>query len=613
MSVVIPNLRGAIAVPGWAKNELWRKARAVPSLDLRFADSKSLVDSRTGQNLVTFNRASSGTFVGSDGVVRTATTNLLLRSEEFNDANWGLVSGTVSANVDTSPLGTLTADKLIATNGGPAGQLTQGIVISSGATVTGSVYVKAGGFDRFEIVLLSNNNTVPYGRSTFDPNTGTITTPAFTQNGGTNASSTVQIIGNGWYRFSVTVTYPAVTAAGIRLFISNSDAANGDGVKGVLLWGAQLEQSATVGEYIPTTGTVNSAPRFDHNPITGESLGLLVEEQRTNLLPRSEEFGDPNWVKSQATVTSNSIVSPAGIVSADTIVEDTANAVHVALQNYTFTAAAHTYSIFVKAAGRSFVRLVAFDGTTAFAAYFNLSTGAVGTLTGAVTASSVAYNNAWYRCSITFTSAAGAGNTAIRLATANGTDSYTGNGSSGVYIWGAQLEAGAFPTSYIPTTTAAATRSADVASITGTNFSGWYRQDEGTMFAASSVTSSGYTSGILWDVGAGGAFGATAYTNWNGTAWTLNPNAAPLNILSSVTTSAFAANAAALKANDSIIAANGLIGNLDSSCSVPTSSTTLSIGKGGWSGAANYFNGTIRRLCFWPTRLANETLQSITQ
>jgi hypothetical protein len=57
------------------------------------------------------------------------------------------------------------------------------------------------------------------------------------------------------------------------------------------LWGAQLEQSATVGEYIPTTSTINSAPRFDHDPTTGESLGLLVEEQRTNLLLRSEEFG----------------------------------------------------------------------------------------------------------------------------------------------------------------------------------------------------------------------------------------------------------------------------------------------------------------------------------
>jgi hypothetical protein len=76
MSVVIPSLRGAIAVPGWAKNDLWRRARAVPSLDLRFADNKSLTDAITGSNLVTFTRASSGTYTDSAGVLQTAATDV---------------------------------------------------------------------------------------------------------------------------------------------------------------------------------------------------------------------------------------------------------------------------------------------------------------------------------------------------------------------------------------------------------------------------------------------------------------------------------------------------------------------------------------------------------
>ena len=70
-------------------DELWYKSNELPSLDLRFAEDKALVDATTGSNLVDFTRASSGTYVGSDGLIKRATTNLLLRSEEFDNAYWG--------------------------------------------------------------------------------------------------------------------------------------------------------------------------------------------------------------------------------------------------------------------------------------------------------------------------------------------------------------------------------------------------------------------------------------------------------------------------------------------------------------------------------------------
>ncbi|TFH07275.1 MAG: hypothetical protein E4H07_09315, partial [Nitrosomonadales bacterium] len=103
---------GALAGP-WVQNSLWTRARAVPSLDLRFADNKSLVDATTGAQLVTFTRASSGTYVDSQGVIRTAVTNLLLRSEEFDNASWAKIAVTVLANQIQSPIGTLTADEII--------------------------------------------------------------------------------------------------------------------------------------------------------------------------------------------------------------------------------------------------------------------------------------------------------------------------------------------------------------------------------------------------------------------------------------------------------------------------------------------------------------------
>jgi hypothetical protein len=288
------------------------------ALDLNFASTKSLIDSATGQNLVTFTRASSATFIDSAGTLQTAAvdvprfdhnpttgeslgllveeqrTNVVTYSEQLNDVAWGPIAGTVTANAETSPANTLTADKLIATNGGPQGQLFQGVTITSGATVTGSVYAKAGGFDRVELVLLASNNTTPYGRSTFNPNTGVITTAAFTSNGGTNASSAVQVLTNGWYRFSVTVTYPAVTSAGVRFAVVNSDSANGDGVKGVFLWGAQLEAGAFATSYIPTT-TAAATRSADVASITGANFSSWYrQDEGTMFAEAKRDFAVPS-------------------------------------------------------------------------------------------------------------------------------------------------------------------------------------------------------------------------------------------------------------------------------------------------------------------------------
>jgi hypothetical protein len=121
----------------------------------------------------------------------------------------------------------------------------------------------------------------------------------------------------------------------------------------------------------------------------------------------------------------------------------------------------------------------------------NLTTGAVssGGLGGipftSITSSSVAYPNGWWRIIVTATTTGGAINlqSRIHICSASGVTSYTGNGTSGIIVWGAQHEAGAFATSYIPTTSASATRAADVATMTGTNFSSWYNQSEGTLVA----------------------------------------------------------------------------------------------------------------------------------
>ena len=136
MSIALAGVRSALLPGAWARNDLWRRARAVPSLDLRFADTKSLADAVTGQSLVTFTRASTGTYVGSDGLIKTAAvnearfdhnpstgeslgllveearTNLLTYSEQFDNAAWVKSNSTVTANAGAAPNGTATADLL---------------------------------------------------------------------------------------------------------------------------------------------------------------------------------------------------------------------------------------------------------------------------------------------------------------------------------------------------------------------------------------------------------------------------------------------------------------------------------------------------------------------
>ena len=336
---------GALAGP-WVQNSLWTAARAVPSLDLRFADNKSLVNATTGQNLVTFTRASSGTFVGSDGVLQTASTDV---------------------------------------------------------------------------------------------------------------------------------------------------------------------------------------PRFDHNPTTGESLGLLVEEARTNVLLNS------------ATLSTQSV---------------------------TVAAAANTLSFY--------------------------GTGTV-TLTGVSTAGPLVGTGANNRVSLTFTPTVG-----VLILTVSGS------------VTNAQLEAGAFPTSYIPTTTATVTRAADVASITGANFSSWYNQTEGTVFGQFLRTASTNTQqGRVFSFNDGtntNAFEIYQTGGSNPAAQITATTGQALWTPSGFTVGTSIKEVLGYKLNNSNASFNGSAETLDTVCNIPTV-TQARIGDR--QDGVRTLNGTIQRLTYWPTRLA--TLQAITQ
>jgi hypothetical protein len=613
-SAVAPG--GVLAGP-WVKNALWRRARAVPSLDLRFAENKSLVNATTGQNLVTFTRASRGTYVDSQGVIRTATTNLLLRSEEFG-TTWTAVRSSITADAATAPNNTLTADKLVedttATN---SHQLQQSATIAANTTYTVSCFIKAAERSELRFLFVAGVDGI---NALFNLGTGIATAQANTGSGSI-VSASLTPVGNGWFRAVCTgIVSPTSTAATLtmRLISSGANSYTGDGTSGLFLWGAQLEQSSTVGEYIPTTSTINSAPRFDHNPTTGESLGLLVEESRTNLVTWSQDFSQTDWSKNTSTIVATAVASPIQGVNYQKIEATSANTT-VGITSVAVTAATQqrAVSFFAQPLGNISRVLVVVQGADA-RINVNLVDGTF-TTNAAATGSTVSVSG--QRFSVSTPSLTNATGVRFFLKRTGETDTNTPTTiaiGEGLYLIGAQMEAGSFPTSYIPTTTATVTRSADVASITGSNFSSWYRQDEGTMFGDSIFAANTNTRLISANTNAtSNRVMITRGTGSNGNFNFVVTDASVVQVNSLVLGSNLAAGssnkvAAAYKATDFAGSVNGSTVATQQTGTVPLSLTQLTIGNGE-SLSGNTMTGTIKRLTYFPTRLANETLQRITQ
>ena len=449
-------------------------------LDLRFALQKTL-DPR-----VTHTRASSATFVDSSGVLRSAVTNLLLRSEEFDNASWTKVRASISANTITAPNGTLTADTGIEDTSSSTthNPLIQDATIVANGTYTASLYVRAKERSRGAIDF-SSTDSANFARGEFNLSTGTITA----SNGGTGSgvSASISNVGGGWFRVSITGSIGSSLTTG-RFVLRMADASGniaytGDGTSGIYLWGAQLEQASTVGEYIPTTSAINSAPRFDHNPTTGESLGLLVEEARTNSITNNTMVGAV--AGTPGTIPTGWPFQSGGGLGLSVSIVGTGTESGVAYLDWRVsgTASANT------SATISFGRGSALTAQTwTSSSYLKLTAGSLSGVTGMTldlieeTAASTFITGDFISITLpTANSLVTQRRTASRTLTGGATvgllrTNLSVNVSSGstvdftIRIGLPQMEQGAFATSVIPTTSATVTRAADVASITGSNF-----------------------------------------------------------------------------------------------------------------------------------------------
>lgn len=252
---------------------------------------------------------------------------------------------------------------------------------------------------------------------------------------------------------------------------------------------------ATIATTVDAAGLVkqvaSGVARSYYDPTTLAYLGYLAEGQRANLCVQSEDFST-TWVPTSLTVNANAIASPDGATTADKLNEAAASTSHFIAQSVTKAASAIQYSasVWVKAAERGFAYLWIDDaaGNAAWASW-NLSTGAIvtaatstGSFTGASASAAQSYPGGWWRLRLTATSNTA---TTIRIViapsiTGSDTYNYLGVVNNGIYVWGSQLEAAAFASSYIPTTTVSVTRNADVLSYPS---SGNASDTSGTLFA----------------------------------------------------------------------------------------------------------------------------------
>lgn len=257
---------------------------------------------------------------------------------------------------------------------------------------------------------------------------------------------------------------------------------------------------ASVGTYFDSSGVLQTAasgtPRFDYDPVTHAAKGILIEENRTNLLKGSDDITNSSYYStSQVSYTANTISAPNGSLTADLLTRTGTSGSVYYQQPYAGSTGAYTASAYVKIANTGNYFGLRLQGTypDRADAKFNLSNGTlVGTTTSGYTSASGSINNVgngWYRVTLSAT-AAGTSVSRVIFGPADSSTSVgsweTGNSTlSDIYVWGAQLEQGTFATSYIPTTSAAVTRATDQLYLNygAGNVPSWYNTPEGAVFA----------------------------------------------------------------------------------------------------------------------------------
>lgn len=381
--------------------------------------------------------------------------------------------------------------------------------------------------------------------------------------------------------------------------------------------------------YFASGGKLTTAfynrPRFDYDPVTNICKGLLVEEQRTNLLAYSEQFDNSYWSKTNSTISANTTAAPDNTFTADSLISTTTggpNTCYIERLPAVVPSTDYTFSVFLKA-GTSPKTTVNFYRVSPFSQ-------ALAEVTWGTTPTMIAWGdilinskleiiaNGWVRVSLTINTG---------LATSVNTRVYVRDQSSNnitghtVFIWGAQLEQGSFSTSYIPTTNAQVTRTADTVQINSTNWQRIYNPEQGTFYTkvlplsgsqAAAVIDVGDTYNSIhgiWKSGPGGD--GSSGTSWNAFSFSdfLSANAQLTPLTANFVSTAGVANSGSGIAytygfNNFNASVNG---SLSTIITQSTAVSAIPVMTG-----FNHLNGHVQTLEYYPVQLTNAQLTALT-
>jgi len=637
-------------------------------------------------------RASTATYYDSNGVVQTAaidearddayfpdengvmtSAGLLLEGAETNDNPhsehvnlYSTTELTTRENQELAPDLSFTAGTIIETTANSYHKLFLNPTPATG-NLTLSTFIKNKQGNR-NALLTFNDGGNDLGFY-FNPSSGSVVGVLTGAGTTTPLDYGVQKLANDWYRIHVSGIATASSGQSALYVIDNTTNSThvGTGTDGFYVWGFQMEQNNYPSSYIETPpsffsrsqtnadsasfyqsdGTIGYASTdvvrdnvyFPDENGTFYPAGTLLEPEIENLMPYSEDFN--SWsTKNNISVSTDTAETnaPDGTQTADKI---TNTATDTGLSNtISSITGTHTLSVYVKYSGTTnWARMTSGIGNPE--AWFDINNGNVGTQSNGAVGKIQPVGNGWYRC-IMMANFSGATSFAIMPSSANGSGT-EGNGNS-LYVWGYQIEANSYDTSYIPTTSSTATRgrdfvnsgssasrsadnstsstvtrNADNAIISGSEFSSFYNLTEGSFFVNGGPKQIDSSSAqVLFSADSGsGTHRTQVLVATNTSAVKLRvQNSGVSQVNTTISGTTVAGNndskiSARYGTNDFRIDCQNLNG-IDTSGTPSTSLTQFNIGSR-YSPAQDHLNGHIKRLTYWTNKLSDSQLERITQ